>query len=86
MSSRRLKSELLWGTNQPIDFQVEFQVPQNARKEIWPEKTDENQAMGRLDKNFEWVTKAALRSNGKGGSIDGQIVGLRKSTITKECN
>lgn len=47
------------------------------------EKEREKEWIRRLDKNYNWATKAAVRENAKGRAKGGVIVGIKKSIFTK---
>lgn len=50
-----------------------------ALQETWLEKNREGELGARLDRNFNWVFKAAVRVNKKGRAKGGLAVGIRKS-------
>lgn len=47
------------------------------------EKNREKEWIRRLDKNYKWVAKAAVRENTKGRAKGGVLIGIKKNIIIK---
>lgn len=50
-----------------------------ALQETWLEGSREGEVEAKLDKNFNWVFKAAVRINKKGRAKGGVVIGIRKN-------
>lgn len=54
-----------------------------ALQETWLEKEKEKEGIKRLEKNFKWVSKAAIRERTRGRASGGVLVGVKKGIKIK---